>query len=585
MALPVRSVPRRALTASATKLTSRNKSETQKRLSLGWQEQALYMYDAIGELRFASHFIARMLSRVRYYPAMLGPDGKLEEISEGPPVDLLNQIQDPGGGRSGLQYRYGLLQFITGEGVLFGYDLGERQKWKFLWREEVKIEDGGLAVRLRTDKSLTNEVGVAYKMWTPSPRHSDEPDSPTRAILDICEELLILTASVRSTAVSRMTNGLLLIPQEVSPNPSGVLGDEDAENNIFLADMVEHITNQIENPGAAESKVPPILEGSYDYIDRVRWMTTHDPQNDYLERELRKEAVHRMALGLDMPPEALLGMTDANHWTAKQVMHDMWRSHGVPKSEQFADDLSEAYLRPALEEDGYPSWENVVIGQDDSQVVVSPDRTEDADKALDRIAIGFAGYRILKGIPEDYAPTDEEKEFLATLKIRQPVEINGGELVIPQRGPVANADSNGSPEDGPPAPTGGRSGSRQESQTASARILGAAELALMRCRELAGIRIRHKCKDCAGDAHDSLVASVLGPAEVSEPMKLVHGGTDGFRMFLVEREIDKTQAASLCQMIETYAAKTLFEPRQPDLPSGFMAQVEKAKEISDAVAA
>ena len=86
-------------------------------------------------------------------------------------------------------------------------------------------------------------------------------------------------------------------------------------------------------------------------------------------------------------PKALLGMTDANHWTAKQVMHDMWRSHGIPKAEQFADDLSEAYLRPALEEEGYPGWQNIVIGVDDSQVVISPDRTDDADKALDRIAI------------------------------------------------------------------------------------------------------------------------------------------------------------------------------------------------------
>ena len=105
------------------------------------------------------------------------------------------------------------------------------------------------------------EAGVGYRMWTPHPRHSDEPDSPVRAILDICEELLILTASVRGTAVSRMTNGLLLIPSELSFNAPEPLGDEDAENNIFLADMVEHIQNQIENPGSAEAKVPPLLDG------------------------------------------------------------------------------------------------------------------------------------------------------------------------------------------------------------------------------------------------------------------------------------------------------------------------------------
>ena len=136
-------------------------------------------------------------------------------------------------------------------------------------------------------------------------------------------------------------------------------------------------------------------------------------------------------------------------------------------AERFADDLADSYLRPALRDEGYPDWQNVVIAYDDSQVVISPDRTEDADKALDRIAIGFEGYREMKGIAEDMAPSEEEQEFLASLKLRQPVELEDGELVIPQRGPVAQQNGN-SPEDGPPAPTGGREGSRQETRTASA---------------------------------------------------------------------------------------------------------------------
>jgi hypothetical protein len=571
------------LTASATKLGSREASIYSKRLSQPWQLRALSYYDQIGELRFGSHFIARMMSRVRYFPGILEEDGKITEITEGPPVERLNKIQDPGGGRSQLQYRYGLLQFVTGEGVLFGYRLEEEdERWKFLWKDEVKILEDGRAVRLDADKKETRDVGEAYRMWTPHPRHSDEPDSPVRAVMDICEELLLLTAAVRSTATTRMTNGMMLIPQQISPSPPEPKGDEDPENNIWLADYIEHVQNQKENPGSAEAAVPFLLEGDYEYLDRVRWMQTHDPQTDYMEKELRTEAIKRMALGMDMPPEALLGMTDANHWTAKQVMHDMWRSHGIPKAEQFADDLSEEYLRRGLQDDDYEDWNKVVVGIDDSQVVISPDRTEDADKALDRIAIGFPGYREMKGIREDMAPTEQEKEFLATLKIRQPVEISGQELIIAQRGPQPGANGNAPAEEGPPSP-GTRDVSRPEARTASARILGAAELALNRCRELAGVRIRHKCKDCAEGEPDSLVAATLGAEQVKDPMKLVHGGTDGFRSLLREWSFEETQAASLCQSLEVYAARTLCEPRQPELPSGFMAQVEKAREISDAV--
>ena len=186
------------------------------------------------------------------------------------------------------------------------------------------------------------------------------------------------------------------------------------------SDYMEHVQSQIENPASAASKVPFMLEGAYEYIDRVRWMPTHDPQTDYMERELRKEAVHRLALGMDFPPEFLLGMTDANHWTARQVVYDMWRSYGTPVAERFADDLADSYLRPALAEEDYPDWQNVVISYDDSQVVISPDRTEDADKAYDRGQINDEGYLVLKGINADFAASEEEKRIMLAIKLRNP---------------------------------------------------------------------------------------------------------------------------------------------------------------------
>jgi len=549
-----------------------------------WQYRALSYYDQIGEIRFASQFYAKLLSRVRFFPATLEDDGSLTPIESGPPVELLDRIQDPGGGKSQIQYDYGRLMFITGEGVLFGYRLEtDEERWKFLWKDEVKRLDNGLYVRLTFDKRETDDIGIAYRFWNPHPRHSDEPDSPIMPVMQICEELIILTDSVRGTATTRMTNGLMVLPQEISPPAAEPIGDEDPENNPFLADYIEHIQNQIENPGSAASKAPFLLEGGYEYLDGVRWVQTHDPQTDYMEKDLRVEAIKRLGLGMDFNPEFLLGMTDANHWTAKQVVHDQWRTHGVPVGNRFAVDLNQVYLRPALAEADYGNWRNIVIGMDDSQVVISPDRTEDADKALDRIAIGFEGYRELKGIPESMAPSDEEKQFLAALKLRQPVELEGQELIVPQRGPQPSMNGNADASDGPPQPSGGRSGSRQEAQTASAHILGAADLALLRCRELAGIRIRHRCKDCAEGHPDSLVASVLGSKQVADPMKLVHGGTDGFHALLCERGFGESLASSLCQTLELYAARTLFEGKQPDLPSGFMAQVEHAQEVSSAL--
>jgi hypothetical protein len=50
-----------------------------------------------------------------------------------------------------------------------------------------------------------------------------------------------------------------------------------------------------------------------------------DPTQLYPETGLRREAVERLAIGLDMPPEVLLGLGDSNHWSAWQVDEQTWK--------------------------------------------------------------------------------------------------------------------------------------------------------------------------------------------------------------------------------------------------------------------
>lgn len=564
-------------------------------MSEPWQQQALYYYDNIGEIRFASQFYAKLLSKVRYYPAKQLEDGSTEPIESGPAVEIMHQIQDPGGGRSRLQYDYGRMMFVTGEGVLFQSTRNEVQEWRFLWKEEVRYDDtSGRWERVRYDKMPYSppQEGQAYRMWTPAPRHSDLADSPLRSVLGIAEELTTLTAAVMATAVTRMTNGFMVIPTEAVPldpeQPDAeYMGDEDPETSVFLQDYIEHTENQIEAPGSAAARVPFLYTPPYEYADRVRWMATHDPQTDYMEKALREECIKRLALGMDFPPEFLLGMTDANHWTARQVVYDMWRSYGTPVAERFADDLNDAVLRPMLEEEGHDATD-VVIAFDDSQVVISPDRTEDADKAYDRGQINDDAYLTLKGMSLDYAASEVDKRIYLAVKLRQPSLLKGTpyELdpadMVPPNIPGPDASRNGhQAENGPPSPTGGREGSRQEARTAS--IQGAAAAALMRCRELAGVRIKHRCEDCA-DGHPLHLVAAANPAYHAAGMDLVKGGTEFFRCWLEEQGFDVLQAAALCQQLETFAARTLAESRCPDLPSGFIAAIEKAREVSDAVA-
>ena len=369
--------------------------------------------------------------------------------------------------------------------------------------------------------------------------------------------------------------------------------DEDPEANPFLSSLIDHITGVVENAGTAEASSPFIAEGASEFLEKLQWIALHDPQTDYMERELRKEAVQRLAFGFDMPPEVLLGLADSNHWTGRQITFDMWRSHGAPIAEQFCDDLAEAYLRPALREGGYTGWEDVVVSYDDADVVVSPDRSEDADRAFDRLAISWPGYRKLKGIPEDMAPSEDEMNTYLALKLRAPQAL-GEDFMPPERGPQPGPPDVANPEDGPanPGPAGV---TRQESRTASAKVLGAAELSLMRCRELAGARLRDHSQshpDLFGVVNgqpNTVVASSIDMEKLKElgievdALQLVRGGTDVFQRMIMEWGYPKQQTDALAQMLLVFAARTLFDPTQPDLPSGFTAQVERMMEVSDAL--
>lgn len=598
MALPARR-PGRSLVASAYRVGGSD-SDYSRRQKLPWQQRALEVSKLVPELGFASRFYARMLKQLRIFPAELSDHDQKREIEAGMPVDFLNRIRDPGGGKSQLLWSYGRLMFITGEGLLFGRDLEtERERWSFVWNGEIEVEpnsDGTVKkITHKLSGSTTREYGpneaVVYRMWTPSPERSYDAESPMLAALEIAEELIGLTKAVRATTLSRLTNGLLFLPTEIAPPAAEAGSDEDPYSDPWSEDFLNNIEKSIDQPETAAGRAPLISWVMGDHIDKIRFIQIHDPQTDYMERDLRKEAIDRLAYGMDMPPEALKGLGNTNHWASMQILADMWKSHGQPIAEQFCDELASAYLQPALRDAGYPNWQQVVVNYDAAQVTVKADRTDDANNAAKLGVVSREGYRMMTNIPEEWAPDQEDEDWW--------LEIQGRKIQSQQpAAPVLPSTNGNNPAvDGPPPPgPEGDSGRRTRVVTSSAEsyeAMGAAMMALARCRELAGIRLYQKhrnCPDCFdkadGQPH-ALVAAIVGPAVVEklgwEPLRLVRGGTDTFRDMLVYWDYTPRQADAICEMIESFAARTLYDERLPQLPVGFATHLERAREADHAL--
>ena len=569
MALPPSASTRptlRAITASAA-LLGDPESEVARLQREGWQQQALYYAGIVPELSFASTFYEKMMRNLRIFPALLQPDGKLERIEDDLPVRILNRIQDPGGGVSNILGSYGRLGFITGEGQLFGRFLNtEREDWRYIWNDELLIDMGAnntprsvtwrpmASSEPQTYQWGTEGGGIAYRFWTPSPGRSGEAWSPMRATLQVAAELVALTAAVMATAVSRTTSGILLVPQEIAPAPAEGGSDEDPLMEPLMEDLVNHLVAQKENAGTAEASAPFVLSGAAEFLPEVRTVALHDTQNDYAEQALRRESVERLAQGLDMPKEMLTGVGQTNHWAAKQIMDDRWRSHGSEMGQQFCNDLNQAYYRPALRDAGWAEWHRTVIGMDDSAIIMPADMLDAVREAVKAVAIGRPGLRRLLNIPEDMAPTPEDEQLLTELQRRGASQAQDGPSA-----PAAQPDTPG-PE--------GDSG-RRTRVTASAELYGyerergAAEFALLRCREMAGNRIRNKDRACAMGVASPLVPATVGKDGLErlglEPRALVKGGTDLLWPVLADIGYADTHIQAFCDTIEAYATRTLLE--------------------------
>src|SRR3546814_19565748 len=87
--------------------------------------------------------------------------------------------------------------------------------------------------------------------------------------------------------------------------------------------------------------------------------TFHTPFDEET-RELREEAIRRLALGQDAPPELLLGVGNMNHWGAWLVQADTINTHVEPPLARFCDAATTQFLRPVLEARGIAEPEDSV---------------------------------------------------------------------------------------------------------------------------------------------------------------------------------------------------------------------------------
>lgn len=477
-----------------------------------WQNDAYSFAEAIGEVGYTLNLKANMLARCKIRPEVRVPNTDEWVETDDPRVlRVLAAFRPPEGGQGEL-LRQGALHYeIAGEGYLFGQPIvDERNRpagllWEMLSTLELKVEKGGKVTRNSWGGSQgKQDVEVdAYvaRLRHRDPRFSQRADCPMRRVLPICRELVLLTQVIDAIAKSRLSAGLLYVPWEVSFGPNNEFedpGNPEAGLDEFEEELARHINSPIEDRTAASSLVPLLMRGPAFIKDHpakdLIGIIDLTRQLDTLYKDLRDEALGRLASGLDINAEVMTGKSNLNHWTGYNVDADFIAKHVVPLGEVLVQFFTAAYLRPMLTifeavEPADTEWFRFAL--DVSPITAETDLSDNATTGYGFEIVSEEAWIRHNGLDEADMPTEEERmrRSLERLLYAQPTlgpailpllypGVPGLEKALDQWevGPSTPGGAQ-APAFGAPAPAAPRAGGKQPPNVPRLADIGSATLA------------------------------------------------------------------------------------------------------------
>ena len=445
---PVYNAPRPLIGAAQRLNLSKGRDRIDKRPPLEWQQAAWRMFEQIGEIHFAFSLIGQVLSRVNLYTAVVvsGDDVPvpldvwLEDMSEEGDPDtskrmaekanelLYDLVENTPGRGAGLMRSLGVNLSVPGEAYL----AKDRQQWLILSSEELTSQGRRWRLRRSRQGSRSSEAGgdqvldentFVARLFQPSPRFSDEPDSSMLGVLDLCEQLVLLDQAMRAAARRAMNAGLVFIPDGLTAYSASTTGQT-------LADAVaETALSAVESEGAVSTVTPRVITGPAELGQYIKHIPLTQPVDEKMASAAQR-LLERIMQGLDIPKEVVKGVADVKYANAIVVDDNLYRMTIEPLVLLIVDCLTSAYMRPLLFKEARTEGEKhfaeqVVIWSDTSAIVTRPDKSQAADTGYSNHVLSAEAWRRTRGFVETDAPDDDELlTRLAIEKVTIPPEMS-----------------------------------------------------------------------------------------------------------------------------------------------------------------
>lgn len=545
------------------------------------QQQVWAYRRQVGELAHAIQFYENCFSRIRLTVAIEDDDGtripafdengapiKVDGYNPADALQAIRQLRSPIGGQQQLMRAIGGCLGGVGEGHLVGTKsdrMKSGQSWEFLSpmefyepassttigvvdntaREYHRIRVPGAAPEI-----FKGDQAAVARIWQPDREFSLLPWAAPLGMLDLFDELVLLTREVAGAVRSRLAlAGILLVADDIDYE---IAKDDNAEPESdeadpFTADLLRVASIAIKDKASAAGVVPLVVRVPPDRVGEggdkqgFRLLTFNRDWDDAASSK-REECVTRFAQGIDLPVEVVKGHMSTTFANAAQISADMYRLYIEPKVSIGVDGLTSGYLQSLIP--GCP----FVIHPDPTDLIVKPDQTADWKDAFDRYAISWSSYRTKLGASEKDAPDDDEiekrLEIDAAKRAHAMTEQPGGVLAPPEPKAVA--------------------GTEPGNETIAAAI----EVQTRACMQRAGARLRSKVQRNPGLASmianvpDAEVAATLGPRTVATLMtdaELVGREFEALHRWLSEKFDTKVADDYRAQAVEQ-ATLRMFTP-------------------------
>lgn len=443
------------MVASAARLHLGNKAEAEairqrNTASSTWQLAAYQCYKRVGEVQFAFNYFASILSRIRFHAAVnLVPDAapvdvaravSLRTDNNGSTKGTVNGI-DPRLATRARKYMsdlgshsrmapmvkaFGLNLQIAGECYLTCIN----ERWSVRSTSEIRIDAAGYAM-LYPSASTSSVVPKRLKkgtpvgrIWNQDPQHSADADSSLRAVIDDCEELILLSRLMRVTARSRLNAGLLFVPDELSAAARTIgtnTEDDQTENEEDIDEFEKELYDSMTAPVAAEDNaaaiVPMLVRGPSAEGPNIKYIQFARDVGSGLETRSEK-VLNRVLQGINAPKELATGMSGSRYNNAKLIDEQAFKAGVEPLALTWVDAVTEIYLRPLLRADAeIQSWnipdideqiDRIVCWYDPSEVVTSVDQSAAANEGWDRHVLSDSAWRKANGFNDNDRPDEQE---------------------------------------------------------------------------------------------------------------------------------------------------------------------------------